>query len=51
MTRPEFASLQHRARRQERARQWPEPRLFALALVLLTAVYSAVLMLADRWFA
>ena len=50
MTRDEFRHLQRRARRQERARQWPALDLQFAAALLLMLVYVAALATAPLWW-
>ena len=45
-----FRTVQRRARRKERARQRPDPALFALALILLSVAYAGFVLLAAEWW-
>ncbi len=50
MTPSDFRTLQRRARRQERARQWPALDLYFAAALLLTLVYVFALATAPLWW-
>lgn len=50
MTRADFRALQRRARRQERARQWPALDLYFVAALVLTVAYAVALATAPLWW-
>lgn len=50
MTEPDFRALQRRARRQERARQWPALDLQLAAALVVAVVYALALVTAPLWW-